>query len=110
MTEISTGSFPTMGTSAATLSRVGKPERGRMRPRGVAGKGGSNAQQGPTSHRKATFERMGATLHPTATLYAPNAAVATEGQRRVIMMPSRSSWTDNWRSAARRAQTSGVDY
>lgn len=99
-TEVGTGSFPTMGTTAAALSRVGKPERGRLRPKGGAGKDG-NALNGPTGHRRASFERMGATLHPTATLYAQNAAEATQGQRHVVMMPSRGSWTDQFRAKVR---------
>lgn len=102
--EVSTGSFPTMGTSAAVLHCASKPERGRSRTRGVAGQGGSDSFLGKKSNRGATYGKMGATLHPTATLYAPNAASATDGQRHLLMMPSRGSWTDNWRSAAKRAQ------
>ena len=103
-TEAGTGSFPTMGTSAAELCRTGKPERGNMRPRGGGGKRG-DALDGPTGHRRASFERMGASLHPTATLYAQNAAEATQGQRHVLMMPSRSSWTDQFRSKAKYGRT-----
>ncbi len=98
--EIGTGSRPTMGTSAAELSRVGRAERGRMRPRGGGGKDG-NALQGPTGHRKASFEKMGATLHPTATLYAQNAVEASDMCKRALMMPSRSSWTDSFRAKAK---------
>ena len=98
--EIGTGSRPTMGTSAAQLSRVGKAERGRMRPRGGGGKDG-NAHLGPTGHRKASFEKMGATLHPTATLYAQNAVEASETCKKVLTMPSRSSWTDSFRAKAK---------
>jgi hypothetical protein len=101
--EIGTGSRPTMGTSAAQLSSAGKPERGRMRPKGGGGKQG-NALEGPTGHRRASFEKMGATLHPAATMYAQNAAEASEQCKHVIMMPSRSSWTDQFRSKARYAQ------
>lgn len=100
MNEPSTGSFPTMGTSAAQLSSVGRPERGRMRPRG---NGKSGDLSGPTSHRSMSHERMGASLHPTAVLYEANAACAQDTGKRVAMMPSRSSWTDSWRSAAKRA-------
>lgn len=99
-TEPGTGSFPTMGTSAATLCRTGKPERGRLRPKGGGGKQG-NALDGPTGHRRASFERMGASLHPSVTLYAQNAAEATQGQRNILMMPSRSSWTDQFRAKAK---------
>jgi hypothetical protein len=102
--EIGTGSRPTMGTEAANLSRVGKAERGRLRPKGGAGKNG-NALQGPTGHRKASFEKMGATLHPTATLYAQNAAEASEICKRVVMMPSRNSWTDSFRAKAKYGRT-----
>lgn len=98
--EIGTGSRPTMGTEAAMLSRVGRPERGRLRPKGGAGKGGS-AHEGPTGHRRASFEKMGATLHPTATLYAQNAVEANEMCKKVLMMPSRSSWTDSFRAKAK---------
>lgn len=98
--EIGTGSRPTMGTSAAQLTRVGKAERGNMRPRGGGGKQG-DALQGPTGHRRASFEKMGASCHPTATLYAQNAAEATLTERHVLTMPSRSSWTDQFRSKAK---------
>lgn len=99
-TEAGTGSFPTMGTSAAQLANTARPERGRLRPKGGP-KGGNT--DGPTGHRRASFEKMGATLHPGATLYAQNAAEATQTERRVVTMPSRGSWTDNWRGAAKRA-------
>ena len=102
--EIGTGSRPTMGTSAAELSRVGRPERGRLRPKGGAGKQG-NALEGPTGNRRASFEKMGATLHPTATLYAANAVEANDMCKRVIMMPSRSSWTDSFRAKAKYGRT-----
>ena len=98
--EIGTGSRPTMGTSAAVLSRVGKPERGRTRPKGGAGKQG-DALDGTKANRRASFEKMGATLHPTATLYAQNAAEASEICKKVVMMPSRSSWTDQFRAKAK---------
>jgi len=100
---IGTGSFPTMGTSAAVLSCVGKAERGRSRPRGQGGKGSSDSFLGTKSNRSAAYGKMGATLHPTATLYEKNAASATDTPRRVVMMPSRGSWTDNWRLAAKKA-------
>lgn len=99
--EPGTGAFPTMGTSAYELARTGRAERGRMRPRGTGGKGGSDGFQGPTSHRSMSYERMGASLHPTATLYEQNAAEASDTGRHLYMMPNRSSWTDNWRSAAK---------
>lgn len=98
--EIGTGSRPTMGTSAAELTRTSRPERGRLRPKGGGGKQG-NALEGPTGNRRASFEKMGATLHPTATLYAQNAVEANEICKHVLMMPSRNSWTDSFRAKAR---------
>lgn len=103
MNEPGTGSFPTMGTSAAVLSRIAQPEKGRSRPRGH-GKGGSDSFLGGKSNRGQSYGSMGATLHPTTALYAANAASATDTLRRVVQMPSKSSFTDNWRSAAKSAQ------
>jgi hypothetical protein len=105
-TEPGTGAFPTMGTSAAELKMVGRPERGRERPRGTGGKGGSDIPgTGDKKNRGASYERMGASLHPTATLYEANAASATEGQKHVLQMPSRGSWTDNFRAKSTYGRT-----
>lgn len=102
--------FPTMGTSAAELARTGKVERGRLRPRGTGGKGGSGVPgTGNKSNRSMAYERMGASLHPTVKLYEANAAAASDTQRHLVMMPSRASWTDNWRATAKKLQ-SGVSY
>jgi hypothetical protein len=101
--EIGTGSRETMGTSAAQLARTTRPERGRLRPRGK-GKDG-DALDGPTGHRRASFEKYGAQLHPTTTLYAQNAAEANDNCKRVLMMPSRSSWTDSFRAKAKYGRT-----
>lgn len=103
MNEPGTGSYPTMGISAAQLSRVGTPKVGKSRPKGH-GKGGSDAFLGTKSNRGQSHGSMGASMHPTTALYAPNAASAQDTLRRVVQMPSKSSWTDNWRSAARAAQ------
>jgi hypothetical protein len=102
--EIGTGSRPTMGTEAAMLARTTRPERGRLRPKGGGGKQG-NALDGPTGHRRASFEKMGASLHPTATLYAQNAVEANEMCKKVLMMPSKSSWTDSFRAKAKYGRT-----
>lgn len=109
MNEPGTGSFPTMGVSAAQLANVAKPERGRSRPRGTGGKGASDGFLGHKSNRGQTYGRMGASLHPTTTLYEPNAACAQDTLRNVVQMPSRASWTDNWRGAAKKLQA-GVSY
>lgn len=104
--DYSTGSFPTMGTSAATLAKTGKPQRGRLRPRGEAGVGATNASMGVKGNRSASYKgKMGATLHPTATLYAANAACATEGQKNVTIMPSKASITDNFRAKGKYGRT-----
>jgi hypothetical protein len=104
---IGTGSFPTMGMSAAQLACVGKPERGAMRSRGPS-KGSPDHTQGTKANRRQSFGSMGATLHPTTKLYEQNAACASDTERRVVQMPSRSSWTDNWRGAARKLQNGAV--
>lgn len=100
--EPGTGSFPTMGTSAAQLANTSKPERGRMRPRGTGGKGGSDAHMGTKSNRSMSYERMGASLHPQMKYCEPNSTEAAKVGGRLIKMPSRGSWTDNWRGAAKR--------
>jgi hypothetical protein len=104
MNEPGTGSFPTMGTSAAQLSHVAKPEKGRSRTRGTGGKGGSDAGMGTKANRRQAYGHMGASLHPTTTLYEANAACASDTGRNVVQMPSRASWTDNWRGAAKKLQ------
>ena len=96
--EVRSGSFPIMGTSAAKVT-VRKPERGRLRPRGVSGEGASNAPLGHKGDRTASYSgTMGATLHPTAVLYKANAAEATQGQRHVVIIPSKSSLSGEFRS------------
>lgn len=101
--EPGTGSFPTMGVSAAQLARVGVAKVGESRPKGHS-KGGSDAFLGTKANRGQVHGKMGASLHPTATLYAQNAASASDMCRNVVQMPSRSSWTDNWRGAQRALQ------
>lgn len=104
--EYSTGSFPTMGTSAATLARTGKAQRGRLRPRGVAGQGASDAFQGHKGNRSSSYKgKMGASLHPTATLYAANAACAHEGGKNVTVIPSKASMTDDFRAKGKYGRT-----
>src|SRR2546426_961871 len=107
ITEIGTGNFPTMGMSAAQLSNVAKPEKGRSRPRGHS-KGGSDYPTPNKANRRQEHGRMGASLHPTTKLYEQNAAEANQVTRRVVQMPSKSSWTDNWRGAARKLQNGAV--
>jgi hypothetical protein len=99
-TEPGTGSFPTMGTSAATLARTGKPERGRLRPKGGSS-GGSDASMGTKSNRSMSYERMGASLHPVMKMYEANEPCASDMGQHVLKMPSRSSWTDSFRAKAK---------
>jgi len=99
-TEPGTGSFATMGVSAAQLAHVAMPEKGRSRPRGH-GKGGSAYPEQTKAARGQVYGRMGASLHPTVKLYEQNAAAASEMCQKVVQIPSKSSWTDNWRSSAK---------
>jgi hypothetical protein len=63
-----------------------RPEKGTLRPRGQS-KGGM-LEAATATHRAGIQERMGAQLHPTATLYAPNAAEAGMVQRNTVFVPS----------------------
>jgi hypothetical protein len=98
-TEPGTGAFPTMGTSAAQLAHVAKPERGRSRPR----KGGMSGQ-GDLAHksnRSMAYERMGASLHPVMKMSEPNSTEPAKTGQHVLKMPSRGSWTDSFRAKAK---------
>lgn len=98
--EPGTGSFATMGVSAAQLAHVAMPEKGRSRPRGH-GKGGSAYPEQTKAARGQVYGRMGASLHPTVKLYEQNCGEANQVTHRVVQIPSKSSWTDNWRSSAK---------
>lgn len=100
-TEPGTGSFSTMGVSAAQLAHVAMPEKGRSRPRGHS-KGGSTYPEATKAARGQVYGRMGASLHPTVKLYEQNSSEAGLVTNRVVQIPSKSSWTDNWRSSAKR--------
>jgi len=100
--EYGSGSFPTMGVSAAQLAHVAMPEKGRSRPKGSKASG--EPAQPTKSNRGQVYGRMGASLHPvmkTAQSNDPNAGLTL---RNVVQIPSKSSWTDSWRSAARSLQ------
>lgn len=101
--EIGTGSFPTMGTSAAVLSNVAKPIRGRSVVKNNS-KGGSAYPEGSKANRGARTEHLGATLHPVMSMVKQNDPNASAMRRNVQIMPSSSSATDNFRSQARRGQ------
>lgn len=101
--EHGTGSFPTMGVSAAQLAHVAKPEKGRSRPKGNT-QGSDVPGTGTKANRRQEHGRMGASLHPTTKLYEQNAACASDTGRHLVQMPSKSSWTDNWRGAAKKLQ------
>lgn len=98
--EYGTGSFPTMGVSAAQLANVPPVLGGKLRPRGHGGKTKEPAEA-TKSNRGQVYGRMGATLHPTPKIYVQNDPNASLTLRRVVNVPSKSSWTDNWRSAAK---------
>lgn len=103
------GDFATWGVNAAQLARAGgKPDAGKLRPRGNS-KGGSDSFLGTKANRRQEHGRMGASLHPVMKYVEPNSSEAGKECRNVHMMPSRSSWTDNWRGAARKLQA-GVSY
>lgn len=108
MYEHGSGDFATWGVNAAQLGHVAKPEVGRSRPRGHS-KGGSDSFLGTKANRRQEHGRMGASLHPVMKMVESNSSEAGKECRNVHTMPSRSSWTDNWRSAARKLQGSAYE-
>lgn len=106
--DVSTGSFPTMGTSAATTVDNLSGQKSRN-TKTVVRKGESKGGmlEGATAvHRPNIQERMGAQLHPSATLYAPNAASASDEQRNTRFVPSAIGNRDFW---AKRAEGGRID-
>ena len=81
----STGSFPTVGESAAA-HQVTPVLSGTL----VARKGaaGGALEAATANHRANIEEHLGAQLAPTATLYAANAAEASATYRNVKIVPS----------------------
>lgn len=77
---------PTMGNSAAQIGRVAKPIKGRSVKKKDS-KGGF-LEAATANSRKGIMERNGATLRPTATLYAANAAESGLVQRNTVLVPS----------------------
>jgi hypothetical protein len=87
-TNLSTGQFPTMGTSASRVRAV-PPDPKHTKTVAKKGSGKSSALEAATAnHRPNIQERLGAKCHPTATLYKPNAASAGETQRNVYTLPA----------------------
>jgi hypothetical protein len=78
---------PTMGTDASRLGNAAKPIKGRSVPKKNQAKGGF-LESATAQHRPNILERNGASLRPTATLYAANAAEAGVVQRNVVTVPS----------------------
>jgi hypothetical protein len=78
---------PTMGTDASRVGNVAKPIKGRSVPKKGNAKGGF-LESATAKHRPNVLERNGASLRPTAILYAANAAEAGVVQRNVVTVPS----------------------
>jgi hypothetical protein len=86
---------PTMGTSPAQLAHVAKPIKGRSVKKSGNAKGGF-LESATAKHRAGIMERNGASLRPTAMLYASNAASAGSTQRNVVTVPSAIGNRDFW--------------
>lgn len=86
VTTDNTSQRPTMGNSAATLGKAAKPVKGKLVKKTAQSKGFLEAAT--AKHRPNIQESMGASLHPTAVLYAANAASAGETQRNTRYVPS----------------------
>ncbi|APC46311.1 hypothetical protein HWB05_gp049 [Streptomyces phage BRock] len=92
--EYGSGSFPTMGTSAAQLSNVAKPLRGRLVAKGGP-KGGAYPESNK-ANRSNVLERQGATLHPVMSHVQQNNPEASATGRNVYTVPSVSSKVGNF--------------
>lgn len=98
-----TSSFPTMGTTVASNIQTAPVVRGRSVRRTGEIKGGF-LESATAAHRPGIQERLGAQLHPTATLYAANAAAAGQTLRNTRLVPSAVGNRDFWLQASVRAE------
>lgn len=98
MADKTTTKFPTMGESipkGGVVNVSGAPSRNtKARKKGNAS--GGMIAAATANHRPAIQQRMGAQLHPSATLYAPNAAEAGLVQRNTRIIPSAIGNRDFW--------------
>lgn len=92
--EIGTGSFPTMGTSAAQLSSSTRAMRGRLMPKGGP-KGGAYPESNK-ANKSNVYERQGASLHPVMSHVQQNNPEASATGRNVYTVPSVSSKVGNF--------------
>lgn len=96
-TNVQTGSFPTVGKNVAAhaVTRTPTIAKGGGLVRKKNSKGGA-LESATASHRAGIQEKLGAQLHPTATLYKQNAAEASATQRNVRTVPSAVGNRDFW--------------
>lgn len=87
----------TIGTSVAStvVNSSGAPSRNTKPVRRKNATGGM-LDAATANHRSGIQERMGAQLHPTAVLYAANAAEASNVQRNTRIVPSAVGYKDNF--------------
>ena len=98
--EVGTGSFPTMGTSAAVLANVAQPLRGMLRPK--QSKGGADYPTGRKTNRGNVLERQGASMHPVMSHVKQNDPNASATGRNMYTIPSTSSKCGSFGSAVSR--------
>lgn len=71
-----------------------KSKNTKLRPKGNAS--GGMIAAATANHRAGIQERMGAQLHPSATLYKANAAESSNTQRNTRIVPSALGNRDFW--------------
>lgn len=89
MADKTTTSFTKVGDSFAksAVNQSGAPSK-HTTPVQKKGAAGGALEAATAAHKSNIPERLGAKLHPSATLYKQNAAEANDTQRNVRTMPS----------------------
>lgn len=89
MADRTTTSFSKVGDSFAksAVNQSGKPSKNTKAVKRKGASGGA-LESATATHKSNIPERLGAKLHPTATLYKQNAAAANDTGRNVRLVPS----------------------
>jgi hypothetical protein len=91
MADKTTTKFTKMGESiprGGVVNISGAPSKNTKSVKKTGNSKGGMIASATANHRPGIQERMGAQLHPSATLYAPNAAASSDLQRNTRIVPS----------------------
>jgi hypothetical protein len=88
-----TTSFQKMGMEIANGVGVAPALQG-TKVKKVGEQKGGMIEAATANHRANINEKLGATCHPQATLYAQNAAEASQTQRNTYIVPSKAGFGD----------------